>query len=304
MLYLEVYPDIVFLLNFLFDLILIIILKKAGKKNSSPLRMISAASLGGGFAVILSIFPWINYFFKFIVMYVAASLLMIVVAFGRLKAADLFKQWVVLNLITYFIGGFINAVYYHTNLRLHLINIGRGVAFSNIPILYVCAAAVIVAVTSLFLIWLLRLYQLHRPLIYDVELIFNDRKVKTKGLMDTGNCLYDPLRSKPVMVMENTVMEQLMTPEIKSYVEEAKSFLEGKAKDFYWEKQADKIKGFSFIPYRSVGKCGMLLGVCLDKVIIHTGKEVICNEQVTAAICDNPLTDGKDYHVILHKELL
>jgi len=304
MLYLEVYPDIVFLLNFLFDVILIFILKKAGKKSSSLLRMVSAASLGAGFAVILSIFPWINYLVKFIVMYVAASLLMIIVAFGKLKAADLFKQWVVLNLITYFFGGFINAIYYHTNLRLYLFNIGRGVTFSNIPILYVCVAAVIGGVTAMFLIWLFRLYQLHRPLIYDVELVLNDRKVKTKGLMDTGNCLYDPLRSKPVMVMENTVMEQLMTPEIKSYMDEAKSFLEGKAKDFHWEKQADKIKSFSFIPYRSVGKSGMLLGFCLDKVMIHTGKEVICNEKVTAAICDNPLTEGKDYHVILHKELL
>jgi len=302
-LYLEVYPDIVFLINFIVDLFLIYILKKINKKNSGILRMILAATVGAGSAVILSIFPWLNYFFRFFLMYVAASMLMILVAFGKLKAADFFRQWIVLNLITYFFGGFMNAVYYHTNLRLYIINIGRNV-ISNIPFAYVCLAAGFISVTALFLLWLFRLYQLQRPLIYDVELVLKDRSVRTKGLMDTGNCLYDPLLNKPVMVMEDALMDQLATPEIRNCIEQARSFLDGKTTELPFENEPDKAYRFSFIPYRTVGKCGMMLGIRLDKVMIYTGRETICNERVTAAICDNPLSDNKDYHVLLHKELL
>lgn len=266
--------------------------------------MALSAAAGACSAVLISIFPWINYILKLMFMYGAASLLMIFIAFGKLKFTDMLKQWIVLNLITYFIGGFINSFYYHTNLRLYLINIGNGNIFSNIPIMYVYITAGIITVIALFLLWLFRLYQLHKPLIYDVELVLKDRSIKTKGLMDTGNCLYDPIRRKPVMVMENTLMEQLITPKIKEDMELARSYMEGKINDMSWEQYIDKMFRFSFIPYRSVGKCGMLLGIRLDKVMIHTGKETICNEKVTAAICDNPLTGKEDYHVILHKELL
>lgn len=299
--YLEVYPDIVFFINFFIDIILIFILKKVNKKDSSILRMVLASAAGAGSAAILSIFPWMNVFLKFILMYLAASLLIILIAFGRLKISDLFKQWIALNLITYFFGGFMNAIYYHTNLRLFLVNLSRGSIFSNIPLLYVFISAGAICLIAIFILWILRLYQLHRPLTYDVELILKDRRVRTRGLMDTGNCLYDPLLHKPVMVMENTLAEQLMTPEIKLYMEQVKNCLEGRKGE---ELQPDEGFYFSFIPYRSVGKSGMLLGIRLDKVMIHTGTETICNEKVTAAICDNLLSGNRDYHVILHKELL
>lgn len=300
--YLEVYPDIVFLINFTVDLLLVFILKKVSRKSSSLLRMSLAAAIGAGFAVALSIYPWLNYFIKFIVIYVAASLLMILAAFGKLKKAELFKQWVVLNLITYFFGGFMNTIYYHTNLRLYLINIG-SIIISNISLIYVCMAAGAAGLVSLFLLRIYRIYQLRRPLIYDVELVLKDRMVKTRGLMDTGNCLYDPVLSKPVMVIENTLLEQLATPELRQGMEKVRDFLEGKTADYSPEMQDNGYR-FSFIPYRSVGKCGMLVGIRLDKVLIHTGNETVCNEKVTAAICDNPLSDNKDYHVILHKGLL
>lgn len=302
--YIEVYPDVVFIINFCIDWLLIFLLKKVSKKRSSILKIILAASAGAGSAALLSIFPWISPIIKIIFIYGATSFLMIFIAFGKLKLWDMVKQWFVLNMITYFIGGFINSVYYHTNFRMLLVRIGNGAIFSNIPIIYVFISAVVIAVISLSVLWFYRMYQLNKPLIYDVELIFKDRKVKTKGLMDTGNCLYDPVRKKPVMVVENSLMDELMTPELRKDIEFAKNYMEGKISDIPKEQYIDKLLSFSFIPYRSVGKSGMLLGIRLDKVMIHTEKETICNEKVTAAISDNPLTGNKDYHVILHKELL
>lgn len=302
---LEVYTDIVFLINFFIDVILIFLLKKVNKKDSSKLRIALAATVGGACAAVISIFPWMNIILRFTLMYVATSLLMIVIAFGKLKISDMIKQWIVLNLITYFVGGFMNSIYYHTNLRLFFINLGNGNIFSNASALYIIVSVCAVAVVSVFVLWLLRLYQIHRPLIYEVELVLGERSVLTKGLMDTGNCLYDPISKKPVMVIENSLIESLLTPNIRQDMEMARNYLEGKADDIPYLGYDDRLLRFSYIPYRSIGKTGMLLGIKLDKVLIHTEKENICNERVTVAICDNRLTDGKDdYHAILHKELL
>ena len=303
--YIEVYPDVVFLLNFFIDLILIFLVKKINKKDSSKLKIILAAATGGFCAVIVSIYPWMNPIIKFVIMYAVASLLMIVIAFGRLKLSDLIKQWIVLNMITYFMGGFMNSIYYNTNLRMLLVNVGNSNVFSNLPALYVVLAVCAITIVALFVIWLSRLYLIHRPLVYDVELILDGRHVKTRGLMDTGNCLYDPTLGKPVMVMDGSLIDELLTPNIKYDMEAAMSYLEGKSVDKPWLRSDDQVLRFSFIPYRSIGKTGMLLGIRLDKVMIYTDRESICNERVTVAICNNRLTGGKeDYHVILHKELL
>lgn len=293
--YLEVYPDVVFLINFFIDLILIYLLKKVNKKQSSVLRMSLAAALGAISAVIIALYPWMNQIFKFIIMYVFASIIMILLAFGKLSTSDIIKQWIVLNLITYFVGGLMNSIYYHTSLRALSINKGG--------LMYLLITVSLITIITLFVIWFLRLYQVHRPLIYDVELLLNDRKIRTKGLMDTGNCLYDPIHRSPVMVIEKNMMDNLLTDKIKEEMDKAKKYLNGEISEMPWDYADDGFR-FNFIPYRSVGKSGMLLTIRLDKVIIYTGYESICNEKVTVAICDNKLADKSDYHVILHKELL
>lgn len=303
--YLEIYPDVVFLINLFINIGLIYLVKKVNKKNSSKLRIVLASAIGALGAAIISIFPWINSLVSFLLLNVVSSLLMLVIAFGRLRPADMIKQWIVLYLITYFVGGFMNSIYYHTNFRLLMINISNGYIFSNISALYAIITASAIFVVSLFILWIFNIYQLHKPLVYDVELFLEDRHMKTRGLMDTGNCLYDPIYRRPVMIMEKSLIDKLLSSQIMKDMEMALSYIDGKSDVMTSIDYKDRAFRFSFIPYRSVGKTGMLLGIRLDKVMIHTENESICNENVIAAICENKLTDGREnYHVILHKELL
>ena len=303
--YLEVYPDIIFILNFCFDFILILLLKKVNRKNSSFLRMIAAAAVGGLMTVIISLYPWLNMILKVVILYGAGAVLMIITAFGRLRLTDLLKQFIVLNLITYFVGGLMNSIYYQTNLSISLVQLGKGILFSNVSWVFVCGTILIITLVSLWLIRLLSWYRSNAIETYEVELVLDGKSVHTRGLMDTGNCLHDPIYHRPVMVIENSLMEGLMTPEFARDLETAKHYLEGNDLDTgSWNIGTESMLHLRFIPYRSVGKSGMLLGIKLDKVFIHTGKETICNESVTAAFCDNCLSSKEEYHVILHKELL
>ncbi|MHB8128656.1 MAG: sigma-E processing peptidase SpoIIGA [Mobilitalea sp.] len=304
--YLEVYPDIIFILNFFIDFILLFLLKRVNRKSSNVPRLIGAAAIGAIFTVVISIFPWMNVIIRFVLMNVIAAILMLRIAFGKLKKTDLFKQVIVLYLITYFVGGLLNSIYYHTNFRLYLLKVGESLTFSNISWKFVIILIMLIVPATLFFLWLLRCYQSNERETYEVELFLENRRVHTKGLIDTGNCLYDPIFKRPVMVIENSLLEELLSTEFRNDLENVKRYMEDN--DFntgQWDIGSEHVLRLRFVPYQSIGKAqGMMLGLMLDKVLIHTGKETICNEKVTAAICDNHLSTKDDYHVILHKELL
>jgi stage II sporulation protein GA (sporulation sigma-E factor processing peptidase) len=304
-LYLEVYPDIIFILNFFIDFILLFLLKKVNRKSSKLLRLIAAAAIGGAASVVVGIYPWMNVVIRILILNVAASILMVFIAFGRLKPADLLKQVIVFYLITYFAGGFMNSVYYYTDIRLILVNLGKGLSFSNISWKFVVIILLIMIPTILLSIRMFRWYRNNSPQTFEVELVLNDRRISTKGLVDTGNCLFDPIYKRPVMVVENLLMDELLSEEFRRELKEAKNYVQGNNFDTVnLNMENEHLLRLRFIPYQSIGKKGMMLGLILDKVLIHTGKETICNEKVTAAICDNRLSTKDSYHVILHTGLL
>ena len=304
--YLEVYPDIIFVLNFLLDFILLYLLKMINRRESSLVRRCIAAVLGGLIAAIVGVLPWINILMRFLVMNVAGSTLMLWVAFGKMKRMEFFKQFITFYLITYFVGGLVNSVYYHTDMRLKLLSIGKFVKFSNIPIVFVLAVIFVIVPIALLLIWMLRWYQSDVRETLEIELFYGDYSICTKGFMDTGNCLYDPIFRKPVIIIEKTLLQDLLPPELCNEFDMTKILLESNTTGS--EQGLEEQKGLlpiRIIPYQSIGKNkGMMLGFVLDKVLIHKGKEIQCNTKVTAAVCDNQLSPCKEYQVILHQKLI
>lgn len=303
--YLEVYPDVIFVLNFALDYLLLFILKKVNSKNSSVKRRLIASVIGAGATVLVSIFPWMNIIIRFIIMNLITSVLMLLTAFGSMKKIDLLKQVITLYLLTYFIGGLMNSIYYHTNARLQLMKLGNDLTFSNISWKFVAIIMLAAIPAVILILWVFRWYQSGIRETFDIELFYQSKSVHTKGFMDTGNCLYDPVFKKPVIIIENSLLENLLTPEYRKEYEHVKSCMEHNAASL---DTNDYHTGMSLqlriIPYQSIGKPqGIMFGLVLDKLLIHRGKEVLCNEKVTAAICDNHLSTKDEYHVILHKEL-
>ncbi len=302
--YLEVYPDIIFILNFFIDYILLFLLSKVNRRKSNWKRFLGASAVGAMSAVIVSIFPWMNLIIRFLFMNVAVSALMLFLAFGRMRPAELLKQMLALYLITYFAGGLINSIYYYTDFRERLIYYGTALVLSNISWKSILLIILLLIPLTFFLLWFVRWYQSGRKETYEVELFYDNHNIHTTGLMDTGNCLYDPVYKKPVLVMESSLLGKLLPKEAFEEVEAARACLLGKNESPV-AAGSENMRRLRFIPYQSVGKTrGIMPGVILDKVIIHTGRETICNEKVTAAICDNHLSTKDDYHVLLHKELV
>ena len=111
---------------------------------------------------------------------------------------------------------------------------------------------------------------------------FGDRKLFATALMDTGNKLYDPFFHKPVILVDEKMMQEMLI--------------------YCREECPEKLH---FIPFHSVGKeNGLLEGITFDCVSIKWQDKQMKFREVIAAATKESLYKGKEYQVIFHCGLL
>lgn len=314
--YLEIYPDVVFALNLIIDSVLLLLLKIIIHKKCGILRLLSAAAFGGVTAAFINLLPWLHYVLEGeqvllllrVIGYLikpASLVCMIRITFGKMKWKELIRLSIILFLVTCFVGGFFNSVYYHTKLRLNLIQLDASVIFSNIPMGYILLTFLGIVPLTAILVWLRMRYHDCKKDIYEIELICDAMSTKTRGLVDTGNCLFDPISHKPVIIVEKQVMEQIIPSDCISLLKINEVGMIQNEAAASQELLDHYMFRFHLIPYRSIGKeQGVMPGIVLDRIQIKVGEETCCQERVTAAIYDRALSTGGEYQVILHKGLL
>lgn len=314
--YLEIYPDVVFAINLIIDFMLLLLLKIIVHKKCRILRFLWAAIIGGTTAAFINLLPWFNSILEgkqiIVLLRVIGYLIkpaslvwMVRIAFGKMNWRELIRHSIILFLVTCFAGGFLNSVYYHTRLRLILIQLDYSVIFSNLQMGYIILAFLGIIPITVLLVWLRKWYLGFRKEIYEIELIYGEKRTKTKGMLDTGNCLFDPVSHKPVIIVEKHVMEQIIPSECSSLLQINETLNIQSESAASQEKLDQYLLRFHLIPYRSIGKeMGVMPGIVIDRIQIMVGEEICCQERVTAAICNHTLSSGGEYQVILHKGLL
>ena len=319
--YLEVYPDVAFMLDFILDFILLFLLRTITKKQCRIVRLLGAAAMGGLFSIIYCMLPWLTYHFNIkasrmlylevgTVCRLMGSVFMILFAYGRLQWKVFLRQLIYLYLITYFVGGFINAIYYHTNARLYLLKIGNYLELSTISFPFVVITAVCLVPLAGLLLRVYRTGMKNQKEIYEVELKLWGKECATHALYDSGNCLYDPIRSSPVIIIEQRLLKELLSTEEETQFLDTMGYLEyteaWKESECYPNQETldgKLLLRLRYIPYRSVGReQGLMLGLVLDGISVHHGKEILCSDKITAAVSAHELSTRGEYHVILHKD--
>ena len=53
----------------------------------------------------------------------------------------------------------------------------------------------------------------------EIEILINQKKIKTKAMIDTGNMLKEPISGKPVIVVEHTLLYDILPKEILNNLE-------------------------------------------------------------------------------------
>lgn len=276
-----IYADILFLINFIINYLILFATAKISVLPFSRLRLVLSSSLGALYAV-LSFIPILTYLSLFpIKLFIA--FLMVFFAFG--------KQRILKAYLTFFAVSFAFA---GVSLLASFI---APRAFSHISggIYYIHLSLPTLIISSLLAYFLLQLVFLRRGggnrKICEVRIKNNGSEVALNALVDTGNSLRDPLTNAEVVISDLETLSPLLAEHdaevLRNYRE--RGFL------LALDKLSEPNR-FRLIPYKTVGvSFSLLLAFTPDAILIG---DKISNGAV-CAISENTISDGSGYNALI-----
>ena len=226
----KIYLDVVMIINFFFDFLLLLTVSLLLKRRISIMRIIYGAFIGG-LSIILLFFKMNNlelFFYKFII-----SILMILITFGYRNIKYTIINLIYLYIISIFLGGalyFVNnsfsykhqgVIFYHNGLSINIV-------------------LIILITPVLLFIYLKQLHKIKNNYnnYYPVKIILNKQLIEGVGYLDSGNNLIDSLTNKKIIFIDK-------------------------------RKIIFAINEFRFIPLHTVSGNDLVKCIKIDKVIIH-----------------------------------
>lgn len=302
--YLEIYIDTLFLINFGMNFLILWVVKGIIKKQTKWYKIILSSATGSIISCFIAIFPTINIIIKILLMYLITSSLMVLIAFHYENIKNIVKEVLMLFVVTFFIGGILNSLYYYTDLGFYFSELLNGRVYANRNIRFYVSIFILLLLILKFIIPYLLMNKEDTKNLFEVQLNMKKTIIKAVGLLDTGNALKDPFSGKPVIIANYTLVEKSLPDDLKNYIE-AYYHIEKKDSKTKPNTPIECISQLKFIPFHSVGKKnGIMIGFVFDEIIIKKQTELKIHKDTIVAIYDGQLSTNDDYQIILHKELL
>ena len=288
-----IYLDVIFLENIVINYIILYVTGLISKIQIKQKRLMAGALIGAFYSIIYYVLN-LKIYSSFIIK-IILSIVIIYVAFNSNSFKDLLKKVLLFYLTSFVFGGSAIAIIYMVNSQN--ITIQNGVLVGSYTIRTVLIGIVIAYFTIIFAFRILKTKISKKDLICEIEIIFNNKKIKSKALIDTGNLLKEPITNLPVIVMERTLLDEVLPKEILNNSEEILGGDFSKIPENIKEKYYSKLK---VIPYSSLGKQnGMLLGIKGENLVVYLKDEILHLDKAIIAIYDKSLTKRGEYRSLL-----
>lgn len=292
-----IYVDILFIINFVMDYIVLWLTAKFSQIRCVPWRLATASCIGSLYSVAV-LLPQCGFMGAFWAK-LLVSILMVIVAFVPLTLKKLSRVLLYFYLITFSIGGTVfGLIYLFSN-----VSFGSGLSDIPVPYLWLVWGFLMVLLAGKWGIPYLKRSFLSDLLRVPVIIRFCGHELKITGLVDTGNQLVDPLTGEPVVIVE----QELIAPYLPSRVREV--FANGGELELTKLANSFSDEGeilpFRLIPFTTIGKHhGMLLGFKPDEIRILAGDQEIRNKNVVICLYNRRLSPRGAYRALVHPDLL
>ena len=289
-----VYIDVIFIENLIINYIMILSVAIILKKEKKHIRFILGSIIGSIYTVITyvtGVAIYTNFIFKFIL-----SIVIVYISFYPQTIKKMWKDLLYFYLVTFVFGGVAFAVIYivkpqdifmKSQIELETIIIGSIIAFILI-----------------FLSFKIIRGKLKKDNMYSkIEIILDNFKIKTMAMIDTGNFLKEPITGKPVIVIEHTLLYEIIPKQILNNLE---NIIGGDFNNVPEDIRLKYITRLKMIPFSSLGKQnGMLVGIKADKVKIfeNESENIIEKEDIILGIYNKSLTKMGEYRALLGIEM-
>lgn len=300
--YYEIYIDTLFLINFVMDFLVLWTVSKILRQTTTWLRLMLAAGVGALVICVLFIFPLKNLILNSFLTYFLTGVGMVWIGFRPKRIKEGLKQLAMLYIATFLIGGTITALYYYTRVGYYFTMFFNGGIFEQVNFKTLLGISILAFILIKFMTRIIhRLFKVEAQ-VYPIEIELKGASVYTKGLLDTGNNLYDPITNTPVMIAEFDTVKDCLPIQVKDI------FLSGMNRstdDLYVSIAEYYDYKFRLIPFHSIGKeSGILIGLVPDRVSITMEKEKKTLTDVVIAIYHEKLSGDNSYQVLLHPAMI
>lgn len=290
------YLDLIILENLCMNYLVLYTTGKLLNRNIKKLRLFLASIVGALYVFSLYInVP--NYVLN--ISKVLIALLLVKIGFNSSKIKNIIKEAIVLFMVTFVYSGC--ALGFLHFMKPKVIYIVNGMVIGGE---YIFELLLISACISFALIKVsMKLIKLKQKLtksdmICEIEIKLDDRSVKMKALLDTGNLLTDPITKTPVVIVEKRKVIDLISKEKLWKID---SLLGGDG-NFQNELYSTRVKA---IPYVSVGnKNGIMIAYKVDSIKVEYQDEINELNNVLIGIYNDTLTKNNKYSALIGLQIL
>ncbi|MFA8437579.1 sigma-E processing peptidase SpoIIGA [Pueribacillus sp. YX66] len=291
-----VYVDVIWLLNFFTDYLLLMLTGLFLKRKINKLR-IAISSAVASMYVLLIFTHYASVFYHPVSKFIC-SMIIVYIAFRFKRFSYFFQNVAMFYFVTFMIGGGLIAVRFFLLTDSQLLNGIASMPFTGYgdPISWLFVAI------GFPLLWFFTRERLtnmeYRSMTFeqmaDVQIFIEEEIIQLKGLIDSGNLLTDPITKVPVMIMDiSTVNKSLQLHELH---ESSLSMIDN---EHPWYSRV------RLIPFRSVGQeQQMLVALRPERIeIVHNDDKFIVKHCLVGLSKQRLSSDG-DFECILHPKML
>lgn len=272
----EVYVDVLLLINLLVDYFLLSLTAKLLKKKTSVLRLV-LSSLLGALSSLYIFLPQMNIIFEVFIK-VAVCGLMTLIGFNNTTLKSFSRSLSVLVAVTFGYAGFMIAFWYTFKPTGMIIN--NSVVYFNVSPLFLIAFSV-VAYLIISIVKIVTEKNCDFAKVCEIEVFAEGKSANLRGIIDTGNSVEDMFSLSEVIVVDESVLYQLFD-------------------DYPASKNLDN--RYRALPLSTVSGAGLLNGYRCDTAdVIYNGKKIQLIKPILA-ISKVKLDDG--YNAIINPKIL
>ena len=288
-----VYIDIIFIENLIINYIILYATGIISKSKINQVRIIIASLIGAIYSIIhyiVNIQIYSNFILKIIL-----SAIMIYIAFNTKNFKTLGKKIILFYLVSFVFAGAALGIIYMVNSQD--ITIQNGVLVGSYTIKTILIGIIIAFTIIIIGFNIVKTRISKKDLICNIDIEINDKNIKTKAMIDTGNFLKEPITNIPVVVVEHTLLYDVIPKEILNNMDK---ILGGDLQVVPEHIQNEYVSKLKVIPFSSLGKQnGMLLGIKADKLTLENedGNKII--DKVIIGIYNKSLTKRGEYRALV-----
>lgn len=260
-------------------------------------RILISSAIGSIYSIILYITEMKIY--SSIISKIILSIIMTYVAFNPQNVKKMWKQILIFYLTSFVFGGV--ALYLIYFLKPQDILIKNGMYVGENILKIILLGGIVAFVVIKISLKIIKTKISSKDMYCNIKIKLNEKEVETIAMLDTGNLVKEPITNTPVIIVESSLLYEMLPKEILNNLEEV---LNGNLSDIPEEIQEKYISKMRCIPFKSLGKeNGMLLGIRADEIEVIKEDENKIIKNAIIGIYDKSLTRRGEYRALVGIDL-